>query len=143
MKISEENWKFYQTHLGYTDDEMKMFKENTRNEEVITKAPELMNKTLIAEVVEAHGCNSQHKVGDKFIFDGAGNLITRLCPKRSCVYALSSLSMGIFASNELFYAGVDPNKMRFKRVGCFDVGVKCGGWGRIIMELQVEDRQKK
>jgi hypothetical protein len=32
--------------------------------------------------------------------------------------------------------------MRFKRTGCFDVGVKCGGWGRIVMEIKVEDRQK-
>lgn len=142
MKLNEENWKFYQTHLGYTDEEMKLFKENPRNEEVISKAPELMNKTIIAEVVEAHGCNSQHKPGDKFIFDGAGNLITSQNPKRCCIYALSSLSIGVFASNEMVYAGLDPNEMKFKRVGCFDVGIKCGGWGRVIMELRVEDRQK-
>ena len=142
MKISTETWKFYQTHLRYTNEEMEVFKENPRNEEIIAKAPELMNKTLIAEVVESHGCNSEHKIGDKFVFDGAGNLITKLCPKKCCIYALCSLSAGIFASNELFYAGVDPNEMRFKRVGCFDVGVKCGGWGRVIMELSVQDRQK-
>ncbi|MEE9400694.1 MAG: hypothetical protein V3V32_01600 [Dehalococcoidia bacterium] len=50
--------------------------------------------------------------------------------------------MGIFASNELFYAGVDPNEMRFKRAGCFDVGVRCGGWGNIVMEIRVEDRKR-
>jgi hypothetical protein len=38
-------------------------------------------------------------------------------------------------------AGVDPNEMRFKKTGCFDVGVKCGGWGRIVMECRVEDRK--
>jgi hypothetical protein len=32
--------------------------------------------------------------------------------------------------------------MRFKRAGCFDVGVQCGGWGRIVIELSVEDRDK-
>jgi len=101
-----------------------------------------MNKTIIAEVVESHGCNSQHKVGDKFIFDGAGNLITKLCPKRICIYALSSIAPFVFTSNELFYAGVDPNEMRFKRTGCFDVGVRCGGWGHIVMELRIEDRKK-
>ena len=46
-----------------------------------------------------------------------------------------------FASNELFYAGVDPNDMRFKRAACFDVGVQCGGWGRIVLELSVQDRK--
>ena len=101
-----------------------------------------MNKTIVAEVVESHGCNSEHKVGDKFYLDGAGNIISKLCPKRMCIYALSQLVPGVFAANELLYAGVDPNEIRFKRTGCFDVGVQCGGWGRIVMELRVEDREK-
>jgi hypothetical protein len=52
------------THLGYTDEEMKVFRENPRNEDVIAKAPFLLNMTIVLEVVESHGCNSQHKVGD-------------------------------------------------------------------------------
>ncbi len=40
------------------------------------------------------------------------------------------------------YAGIEPNEMRFRRAGCFDVGVQCGGWGHIVMELGVEDRDK-
>ncbi len=143
MKISDETWKFFQKHLGYTDEEMKLFRENTRNADVLSKARALLGKTIIAEVVESHGCNSQHKVGDKFYFDGAGNLLTKLCPKSICIYALSVIAPLVFTSNELFYAGVDPNEMRFKRAGCFDVGVQCGGWGHIVMELRVEDRKKK
>jgi uncharacterized repeat protein (TIGR04076 family) len=122
---------------------MKEFRENPRNEDVLSKGRALMNKTIVVEVVKSHGCNSQHKEGDKFYFDGAGNLITKLCPKRVCIYALSSVTMGIFASNELFYAGVDPNEMRFNRLGCFDVGVRCGGWGNIVMEIRVEDRKRE
>ncbi|MEW6203602.1 MAG: hypothetical protein AB1546_16630 [bacterium] len=141
MKLDENVWKLFQEHVGYTDEEMKKFRENPRNEDVLLKGPALMNKTIIAEVVESHGCNSQHKVGDKFYFDGAGNLITKLCPKRICIYALTSLSGLVFTANELFYAGADPNEMRFKRTGCFDVGVQCGGWGRIVMEVRVEDRK--
>lgn len=142
MKISEEMWRFFQEHFGYTDEEMKIFRENPRNEDVLSKGPALMNKTIIIEVVESHGCNSKHKVGDKFYFDGAGNLITKLCPKRICIYALQSAGGLIFASNELFYAGIDPNDMRFKKAGCFDVGVRCGGWGHIVMELHVEERKR-
>jgi uncharacterized repeat protein (TIGR04076 family) len=97
----------------------------------------------VLEVVESHGCNSQHKVGDKFYFDGAGNLLTKLNPSRICIYAMNAVSGLIFTSNEMIYAGVDPNEMCFKRCGCFDVGVKCGGWGRIVMELKVEDRKKR
>ena len=142
MKVDETTWDFMQKHLGYTDKEMKEFRENPRNENVLFKAPALMKKTIVVEVVESQGCNSQHKVGEKFYFDGAGNLITKLCPKRICIYALSSVSKLIFASKELFYAGVDPNEMLFKRAGCFDVGVQCGGWGHIVMEIRLEDRKR-
>ena len=128
--------------LGYTDEEMKNFRENPKNEDILSKAPQLMDKTIVAEVVESQGCNSQHKVGDRFYFDGAGNLLTKLCPSRICAYALNAITPQIFTTNELFYAGVDPNEMRFKRAACFDVGLECGGWGRIVMEVKVEERQK-
>ena len=141
MKENDDRWKLMQNHFGYTDEEMKMFRENPRNTDVLAKGPALMNKTIVVEVVESHGCNSQHKVGDKLYFDGAGNLLTKLCPKRICIYALAAVEKLVFASNELFYAGADPNEMRFRRVGCFDVGVRCGGWGHIVLELSMEDRK--
>ncbi len=136
-------WKVMKTRLGYTDEEMKAFRENPRNEDVLSKAPALLGKTIVLTVVDSHGCNSQHKVGDKFTFDGAGNLLTKHCPEKVCIYALNAATSMIFASNELFYAGVDPNEMRFRRAACFDVGVRCGGWGRIVLELSVKDRKKE
>jgi hypothetical protein len=53
---------------------------------------------------------------------------------------LNAITPQIFASNELFYAGADPNEMRFRRAGCFDVGVRCEGWGRLVLETRMEDR---
>jgi len=141
MKLDENVWKFMQQHLGYSEEEMELFRSNPKNEDILSKAPALMRKTCIAEVVDSHGCNSQHRVGDKFYFDGAGNLMTKLNPKRICIYALATLATPIYVANELFYAGVDPNEMRFNRVGCFDVGVRCGGWGRIVLEVRMEDRK--
>ena len=142
MKMDEETWKTVQQRLGYNDEEIKKFREDPRNADVLAKAPALTDKTIVATVVDSHGCNSGHKAGDKFYFDGAGNLITKLCPKKICIYALSSIASLIFTSNELFYAGIDPNEMRFRRAGCFDVGVQCGGWGHIVLELSAEDRDK-
>ena len=143
MKVNEDLWRFMKERLGYTDKEMKIFRQDPRNKDVLSKGESLMNKTIIAEVVDSHGCNSHHRIGDKFYFDGAGNLLTGLCPKRICIYALASVATLIFTSNELVYAGVDPNAMRFKRAGCFDVGVQCGGWGHIVLELRVEERRKR
>ena len=137
-----QKWQIMQNRLGYNDGEMKEFRDNPRNENILSKVPDLINKTIIAEVVDSHGCNSQHKVGDKFHFDSAGNLLTALSPKRICVYALSAVTLQIFAATEFLYAGVDPNQMRFKRAACFDVGIACGGWGRVVLEIRVEDRKK-
>jgi uncharacterized repeat protein (TIGR04076 family) len=143
MELDDKVWSFFQEHLGYTDEEMVLFRKDPKNAEILCRAPELMNKTIVAEVVESHGCNSQHKVGDRFVFDGVGNLLTKHSPPRICVHALSAFSPCVYVANELFYARVDPNQTRFKRVGCFDVGVRCGGWGHIVMELKVEDRKEQ
>lgn len=142
MGVNEQTWQFMQQHLGYSDEEMKLFRENPRNEQVLEKTPEMMSKTIVCEVVESHGCASGHKVGDKIYLDGAGNLLSKMNPKRVCIYALSNIVPGVFAAGELIYAGVDPNKMVFRRASCFDVGVRCGGWGQIVLEIKIEDRQK-
>lgn len=141
MAIDERIWRLIRRRLGYSEEQLDEFRKNPRNVDVVSKGSDLMNKHIILKVVESHGCNSGHKVGDEFYFDGAGNLLTKLCPKRVCGYSLSSALLMIYAANEMIYAGVDPNTMRFRRSGCFDVGLECGGWGRIVLELRVEDRE--
>ena len=143
MKLDEGTWKGVQEHLGFNDEEMKRFKENPRNEDVLSKTDVMLNKTIVAEIIESHGCDSGHKVGDKIYFDGRGiSLLTKLGPSRICIFALHSVALAMPAVAELLYAGINPNEIRFKRFGCPDVGIKCGGWGHIVMELSVEDRDK-
>ncbi len=143
MKLDERTWKGVQQHLGYNDEEMKQFRENPRNENVLSKTDVMLNKTIVAEIIESHGCDSGHKVGDKIYFDGRGiSLLTKLGPSRICIFALHSVALAMPALAELIYAGINPNEMRFKRFGCVDVGIQCGGWGHIVMELRVEDRDK-
>ncbi len=125
--------------LRYSNEEMELFKKNSQNEKMLSMAPSIMNASIIATVIESHGCNSQHKVGDQFHFDGFGNLITELSPNKICIYALNSIVPQIFAANELMLANIDPNEMRFNRASCFDVGVKCGGVGRIAIQIQIKN----
>jgi len=129
-----------QKRLGYSQEEMDLFLNNPRNQDLLAQAPTVMTKTIVARVVEAHGCASGHKVGDELFFDGAGNLLTKQAPGRVCVYALETVAKLIYAAVELLYAGADPNRMRFNRAGCTDVGLECGGWGRIVLEIRMEDR---
>jgi uncharacterized repeat protein (TIGR04076 family) len=140
--MDENMWEQLQKHLGYSDEEMKMFRADPRNEDVLSKTALMLNKTIIAEVIEARGCDSGHKAGDKFYFDGRGiSLLTKLGPSRICIFALHSIALAMPALAELMYAGIDPNAMKFKRFGCVDVGVRCGGWGHIVMEVKVAARE--
>ena len=136
--IDERIWRVMQKRLGYSDEEMALFRNNPRNEQVLDKAKILADLHFIAEVVEAHGCNSRHKKGDRFRLDGYGNLLKEQNPDRICIFALGALAPLVFAAQELVYAGVDPNEMRFRSVGCVDVGIACGGWGKVVMQLSAE-----
>ena len=143
MKISDKMVENIKNNFGYTEKEIQTWLENPRNKDILSKSLGLLSKTIVIEVVKSHGCNSQHKVGDKFYFDGGGNLLIKFCPKKICIHALSAVEPLIFAANELYYAGADPNEMRFNRVDCMaDVGLNCGGWGKVVMEIKVEDRKK-
>jgi uncharacterized repeat protein (TIGR04076 family) len=139
--VSEEDLNNLKNRLGYTDEELKIFMENPRNIEILKKAPDLLNKTIVVEVIKSHGCNSQHRVGDKFYFDGYGNLLTKFCPKRICMSALCAAENLINGANALMWAGQDPNELLFNITGCSDVGLQCGGWGNIVMEIKVVDRK--
>ncbi len=141
--MSKEALNIIKKNLGYTEEEMKIFMENLKNIEILKKAPNLVNKTIVIEVIESHGCNSQHVIGEKFYFDGFGNLITKLSPKRICISALAAMDKLIFGANALMFADQNPNDMLFNKAGCSDVGLKCGGWGNIAMEIKVIDRKRE
>ena len=130
--------KMLKKRLGYSDEEMAMFRENPKNMDIVSKIPVMMKKKLILEVVESHGCNSKHAVGDRFVFDAFGNLDTRQCPEQVCLFLLGGAQNIIYAGMELLLAGADPNKMGFNRTGCVDVGLECGGWGRVVVEVKAE-----
>jgi len=139
-QINEEGLKHIQNIFGYNDNDLELFKNNPRNIELISRINEFENNLFILEVIESKGCHSNHQIGDKFYFDYAGNILTDLCPKKICGFSLNSALMMIFAASEMLYAGGDPNKMKFNRASCFDVGIECGGVGRIVLELKIEKK---
>ena len=141
-EVPEQVWALMKSRLGYNDEELELFKSDPRNAKVLSIAPEMMNKTIVFQVVRSCGCNSQHHSGDRFFFTGDGNLITKMAPSKVCAFLLPIMGQMIYGIHELWYAGVDPNKLTFKRGGCFDVGVKCGGWGNVVIEACVMDRDE-
>ncbi|MFX1294987.1 MAG: hypothetical protein ACFFD2_09070 [Promethearchaeota archaeon] len=142
MQFTGDIKEIIKNRFGYNDEELKEFIDNPRNQQVLSKYFEVRDKTFVIEVVASHGCASEHRVGDKIYLDSSACLLTKYSPKRICIYALSEIDKLVYAINELIFAGVDPNEMRFNRLSCIDAGLKCGGWGQIVMEIRVEDRKK-
>ena len=86
MTINEETWKLVQQHLDYTNEEMDLFRSDPRNEDALSKTAAMLNKTTVVEVMDSQGCDSGHKIGDKFYFDGRGiSLLTKKGPGRICI----------------------------------------------------------
>ena len=136
--MDDRVWKLAQRRLGYSDKEMESFKADPRNARVLEKGAELLKIRFKVEVVHARGCNSRHKVGEVITLDGYGNLIPEESPSRICIFALGALPTLVFAAHELIYAGVDPADMHFNTADCTDVGLECGGWGKVALRLRCE-----
>ena len=63
MQFSEEMKNNIKEHFGYSEEDFAIFVKNPRNIELLSQQMKLLGKTMVATVVESHGCNSQHKVG--------------------------------------------------------------------------------
>ena len=91
----------YAERVGYSESELTAFGEQghrIRHVERLAEAAPLYS--IEAQVVKARHCNSGHFEGQKIILDIDGNLITKLCPKRACVYLISQLSIPVALINE-------------------------------------------
>ena len=134
----KEIWRRFQKHMGYTDEEMKVFRSDPQKVRMVTGTPEFAKCRVVAEVIESHGCHAQHKVGDRFVMTAGGQLIADECPKRICIFALGPIFQIMPGIYERLISKSDPTFERFNIVQCTDVGLDKGGWGKILMKVYVE-----
>lgn len=143
--MAETRVERYARRVGFTPEEVEAFHEGghrIRHVEQLAKAAPLYS--IKAEVVKSRNCNSGHKVGQKIVLDIDGNFITKLCPKRLCVYLVSQLTVPVALINERLNEGHDPGDIHFMRyVRCLDVGVDCLGYGEVMVKVTVGPREEK
>jgi len=60
-------------------------------------------------------------------------------PKKVCPYIMPSMARLMAVIQERMYEGLDPQPF-FYRAHCEDVGLKCGGWGQVLIEVKIADR---
>ena len=136
-QVDEAIFLAVQKRVGYTDEQLQIFKSHAFPHKILqTKVIEdLLLTTVIFEVVESHNCNIQHKVGDKFYFNTEGYMITNKCPDRICPFIMPYFSRMMWLIMERIYEGQDPLPT-FTFGHCDDVGVECGGMGKIRVEIK-------
>lgn len=130
-------WRRLQEVLGYSDAELTTFKANPKFVQMMN-TPAFRTHTIVAEVVSSRGCLCQHLVGQRIVLTGNGALLRDECPSIMCLGLIAQLSPVVSAVWERFAAGLDPNGILIDTIGCSDVGVECGGWGRVIAKVRVE-----
>jgi uncharacterized repeat protein (TIGR04076 family) len=142
MGKNNETLKRYGERVGYTEIELKKFEEGGHRVRQIGRLSQAAKLYSIeGKVVKSKHCNSGYKIGDKFIMDVDGNFISKLCPKRMCVYLVSQLTIPVALINERLSEGLDPNQFHFMHyVHCPDMGVECSGYGEILLKVRVVPR---
>lgn len=125
--MAEEN-KFlrrFAKRVGYTPEELEQFQPGDPRLRQIEGLSKAAGKYSIqAQVVSAKNCNSGYQVGDTFLLDVDGNFITKLCPPRLCVYALSQLVIPVALINERLSEGLDPISF----ISCIRSDARTRGW---------------
>ncbi|UCE51137.1 MAG: hypothetical protein JSV31_17950 [Desulfobacterales bacterium] len=136
--------KRFGQRVGYTEEEIRKFLEGGHRVRQVNRLAEAAPLySIVAEVVRARHCNSGYKLGDSFVLDVDGNFISKLCPKRLCVYLISQLIVPVALINERLSEGLNPNDFHFMRyVKCPDSGVECMGYGEVMLEVKVVPRRK-
>jgi len=121
--------------FGYTEEEVDLVFSNPKYRQAMEKAPQLMNTDLVFEVDDTHGCACQHRKGQQITINAGGSLVCNNSPGQICIYLLQALTPLVYGAQEFVMAGLDPNELKFTKVGCFDNGAKCGGFGHVSVTL--------
>ncbi len=137
-QVDEGIWEAVQQRLGYTDDELETFKRQPFSYKILRNntIADLLRTTVVFEVVESHSCNIGHKVGDKFFFNAEGYLLAHKCPEKICPFIMPVMTRMMWLVMERIYEGVDP-RPTFYFGHCDDVGLSCGGMGRVLLETKI------
>ena len=140
MCSNKELVELAQAVFNYNEADMATITSNPKYMQVIDKMPQVATTEFIFEVQAAHGCACQHQQGQIIKISADGSIMCQESPPKLCVYLLNAMMPIVYGAQEFIFQGLDPNELKFTNVGCFDNGVKCGGFGHV--SVQFSARQK-
>lgn len=136
--IPAEVWQYIQGTMDFTDDEMEIFKKQPRTNQIVGKLDTIMKVPVVFEVVDAHGCIAGHKKGDFYMFPSGGPMDTKNSSPILCPFLMPPMSRIMWILQERVWEGLPPLPL-FSMGQCDDVGLKCNGWGKVVIEARIMD----
>ena len=138
MSPNRELLELAQSVFNYTDKDLANIISNPKYMQVIEKIPQVAATAFIFEVEAAHGCACQHQIGQLIKISADGSIMCQESPPKLCVYLLNAIMPIVYGAQEFIFQGLDPNQLKFTRVGCFDNGVNCGGFGHVRVQFSAQ-----
>jgi uncharacterized repeat protein (TIGR04076 family) len=135
----EKRWKNVQEHLGFTDQELALFRSFPNHVKAMESAPLFATHKMVIEVIEARNCAAGYKVGDKFSVDAEGCLILEKSPSRLCVAAIFAFKPLVDRMWQAFFN--NSTEILHDTVHCPDVGVRRGGAGEVTMRIRAVQKE--
>jgi hypothetical protein len=136
-KLSHALKEGLKNQLGYSDEQFKIIEENPRLVDIIEAGPILSSKKIVATCIAAENCG-MNKVGDRYVFTGAGAMIKDETCDTPCLWALSRFLPFSYVIYDRIASGLDASGMHFEYVSCPDTGCKFGGFGTAMFKISVE-----
>jgi uncharacterized repeat protein (TIGR04076 family) len=137
----EKRWNRFQEIMGYTDDELAVFRSFPQNVKSMEDSPAMVKHDVIIEVVEARNCVAGYKAGDTFRVNSFGFLVKEDCPSNLCTGAIFAFKPLVsYAWQALFDGGT---QLLHNTVRCPDVGVHQQGTGEITLRAYIVPRGEK
>ena len=125
-------------NAGWTEEELDSL--SPKQWVFLDREHKLRHYKIIAEVirVEDH-CELRPKIGDKFVFTGAGMLVTEESTFPAiCITALAGIFPFIYIIIDRILAGLDANEIWRDQVSCLDSNLQDGGLGRVVFKIYCE-----
>ncbi|HCY86751.1 MAG TPA: hypothetical protein DHV36_16595 [Desulfobacteraceae bacterium] len=125
-----------QALTGFTDEEMAEYIAQPRTGKILGKLEALSGLSVSFEVKMAKGCVVGHKPGDTYVFPGAGAMNLKDSSGHLCPFLMPPMTRIMWLIQERVWEGIEP--LPLYAVGhCDDVGLDCGGWGRVVVEARI------
>ncbi len=122
--------------FGYTADEAESLSD--KQQLIIKSGARRRAYKVILEVVKLDNCGLKPKIGDRYVMNGSGMLITEECTFPLCLWALGPILPISYVIFDRLSQGLDPNGHLFNHMKCTDTGVGCGGIGEVAFKIYCE-----